>query len=107
TGISDSGGGTGGGTIVTIFGSGFYGDPDVDFGGVPASGVTVLDDGTLVATAPSQPSGTVDITVTTAYGTSSTSSADQFTYSNDPGPVVIGVTPDSGPNDGGIIVITG
>lgn len=53
----------------------------------------------ITATSPAG-SGVVDITVTTAAGTSATSSADQFTY----GITVTGLSPSSGPDSGGTIV---
>ena len=73
----------GGGTTVTINGSGFTGATEVDFGpGNPASFV-VNSDISITATSPEAATGPVDVTVTTPVGTSSTSSADQFTYTTD------------------------
>ena len=70
-----------GGTSVTITGSnlGTASTATVDFGtGHPAT--IVSDSGsTIVATSPAG-TGTVNVTVTTLGGTSTTSSADQFTY---------------------------
>ncbi|MFZ0668676.1 MAG: IPT/TIG domain-containing protein [Acidimicrobiales bacterium] len=72
-----------GGTTVTISGEGFTGATAVDFGpGNPAS-FTVDDDNQITATSPATGTGTVDVTVTTPVGTSATSSADQFTFTND------------------------
>jgi hypothetical protein len=83
--LSPSGGPAVGGT-VDIIGSGFTSNttPTVTFGGVPATGVTVLDDSELRVTAPAQGSATcanpsdtsicqVQVLVTTSNGTSPTS----------------------------------
>jgi hypothetical protein len=67
------------GTTVTVSGSGFTYATAVDFGGVAAESFTVASDTRLLAVAPAG-SGTVDVTVTSAAGTSRTSSGDQFTY---------------------------
>jgi hypothetical protein len=59
-----TGGSKAGGTEVTITGSAFTGATAVNFGTV-AGAFTFVTDGILVATAPSQAAGTVDITVVT------------------------------------------
>jgi hypothetical protein len=81
TAIAPATGPTTGGTQVTITGSGFTGVTGVDFGaGHPATGVTVLDDGTVIAVAPPG-SGTVYVTVSDAYGVGpANGQANQFTY---------------------------
>jgi len=53
----------------------------------------------ITATAPAHVVGTVDVTVTTASGTSDTSPADQFTYQA--APSLTTVSPVSGPLTGG------
>ena len=99
---------TAGGTTVTILGTGFTGTTAVNFGSIPATAFTVLNDGTLTATAPAQAAGIVDVTVTTYGGTSATSFADQFTYTNAPAPAVSGLSATSGPTTGGTaVVLTG
>lgn len=69
---------------VTITGSGFTGTTSVFFGSVPADSFTVDSDVqiTAVTTFQKLPQGmnTVDVTVTTAGGTSATNSNDQFLY---------------------------
>ena len=66
--------------MVTITGTGFTGATAVDFGGTnAATNVQVVSATEITATSPAG-TGTVDVTVTTAGGTSTTSSADQFTY---------------------------
>jgi hypothetical protein len=108
TGLTGGSGTTAGGAIVTVAGSGFTGASSVMFGTVAASAFTVYADGGLVATAPAEAAGTVDITVTTPSGTSSTGSADHFTYSAAAAPSVTGVTASSGSTPGGeTVVITG
>jgi hypothetical protein len=81
TSISPSQGSTSGGTRVTITGT--YLVPtlleSVHFGTYSAR-ETINTTGTVFATAPAEPPGTVDVRVTTTDGTSPVSSADQFTY---------------------------
>ena len=100
TALSLSAGSTAGGTGVTITGSNFTGATEVDFGTV-AGTFSFGTDGILFAVAPSQAAGTVDITVITPSGTSSTSSADHFTYSAASAPTVTAVTPSTGNIFGG------
>jgi hypothetical protein len=103
TGISPSSGPTGGGTTVTLSGSGFTGATAVVFGTANATAFTVSSDTSLTATAPPQAAGTVDITVTTAAGISSTTSADRYTFTAT-APAVTAITPTSGPTSGGTVV---
>ena len=77
----------------------------VNFGTTAGTGLSVTSDTNLSITSPAG-SGTVDITVTTAGGTSTTSSADQFTYA--PVPTVTKINTTSGPVAGGTVVtVTG
>ena len=106
TGISPSAGPIGGGTVVTITGTGLADTTGVSFAGNPASGYTIVSDTSITAISPSGSAGVADITVTNETGTSSTSSADHFTYNNSPG--VDLVSPSAGPIVGGTVVtITG
>jgi hypothetical protein len=103
--ISPSSGPTAGGTSVTITGANLAGASAVKFGSTVATIVsnTAIQ---IVATSPAHASGTVDVTVTTAGGTSATSAADDFTYAGPP--TVTGVSPTFGPTAGGTVVtITG
>jgi alpha-tubulin suppressor-like RCC1 family protein len=110
SGVSPSSGPQGGGTTVTITGTGFTGAYLLHFG---AKGETktsgnfrVNSPTSITATAPAEGSGIVDVTVTTLGGTSSTSAADQFTYV--PPPAVTKVSPASGNVGGGTsVTITG
>ena len=77
--ISPSEGPTDGNTKVTITGQFLDGATSVDFGTV-ASAFVENTDGTITATAPPGPAGTVDVTVSTAVATSALSNADRFTY---------------------------
>ena len=69
------------GATVTINGAGFLYGSSVNFGSTPATSVTYISPYELQANAPTG-GGTVDVTVSTGAGTSATSSADQFTYTN-------------------------
>jgi hypothetical protein len=107
TGVSPTSGPAAGGTSVAITGTGFIvGASTVKFGAVTASTVTVNSATSITATSPAGSAGTVDVTVTTAGGTSATSSSDQFTYLA--APTVTGVSPSSGTTAGGTsVTITG
>ena len=105
TSVSAAAGPLAGGTTVTITGSGFIGATAVSFGGTAATSFTVVSDTQITAVDPAG-TGTVDVTVTTPYGTSATSAADQFTYMQ--APTISGVTPGEGPMAGGTrVAITG
>ena len=73
----------------------------VKFGSTAASSVTA-DSGTSITAVSPAGTGTVDVTVTTAGGTSHTSTGDQFNYV--PPPAVTGVSPGAGPTAGGTSV---
>ncbi|MGY3117866.1 hypothetical protein ACVWXQ_001803 [Bradyrhizobium sp. S3.14.4] len=68
-----------GGTSVTITGTALSGATAVKFGANNATSFTVNSATSITATSPPG-AGTVDVTVTTAGGTSPTSAADRFTY---------------------------
>ena len=108
TGVAPNSGTTSGGTTVVITGT--------NFGAVPATGAvlfgaaaatyTINSATQITATAPAGSAGTVDITVASPGGTSSTSSSDHFTYVG--APTVTGVSPSRGTTAGGTsVVITG
>jgi phospholipase C len=70
-----------GATTVTVKGKAFVGVTAVMFGVVPASSYTVSSAKSLTAVSPAEPSGTVDVTVTTPNGISATRARDRFTFS--------------------------
>jgi hypothetical protein len=80
TGINPASGPVAGGTSVTITGSLFTGATAVKFGANNASAFTVNSDTQITATSPPGAAGVVDVTVTTANGTSAIGAGDQFTY---------------------------
>ena len=80
TSISPSSGPMTGGTVVTITGFNFTGATAVMFGSTAATNFTLDSDTQITATAPAETGGPVDITVTTADGTSAAEPDDQFTF---------------------------
>jgi serine/threonine protein kinase len=108
TGISPASGAAGGGTSVTITGSGLAGAGKVSFGG--AAGTISADSATRITVKSPPGKGTVTVTVTTSGGTAT---AGKFSYkaSTPPPParpVVTGISPSSGPTAGGTsVTITG
>jgi hypothetical protein len=101
SGVSPAAGPQAGGTAVTISGRNFYGAVTVYFGGVKATGVTVVNATTIEATSPAG-TGTQNVKVLTALGTSATSTADHFQYFAPP--TVTKVAPATGPTKGGTTV---
>ena len=80
------------GTAVTVNGANFTAGSSVEFGAVYSSSVTVLATTQLTAVAPPN-HGSVYISVTTAGGTSSKSSATEFSYER---PLISALTPSIG-----------
>ncbi|HEV7518388.1 MAG TPA: IPT/TIG domain-containing protein, partial [Thermoanaerobaculia bacterium] len=111
--VSPNFGSANGGTAVTITGGGFVAPVRVTFGAVVAT-VTSVADQTILAVAPRPAApvaagntAVVAVTINNSLG-GKTPQADTlaaaFTYSNGPSldrPVVLGVSPGSGPNAGG------
>ena len=77
--VSPSTGVAAGGTSVTISGSGFTGATSVTFGGTSAT-FTVVSDTSITATSPAHANGTVHVIVTGTGGSSSATSADNYTF---------------------------
>src|SRR5207249_678927 len=93
---------------VTITGSKFTGATFVRFASLVVPSFSVLSDTTITAVSPSRAAGTIDVTVSNAYGTSAKSPGDLFTYVAPPLPTVTALTPASGSTTGGTAVtITG
>jgi IPT/TIG domain len=106
TAVSPSSGPLGGGTSVTISGTGFTGATAVEFGLAEASTFTVDSASQITAVSPAGSPGTVDVTVTTPGGPSGNASGDQFAYVGPP--AVTGIDPSWGPRAGGAsVTITG
>ena len=78
--VSPTSGSTVGGTSVTITGTNLTGATGVSFGGTAGTGVVVNGATSVTVNSPAHAAGVVDITVTTANGTSATSASDQVTY---------------------------
>src|SRR5262249_18522752 len=87
TALDISSGATGGGTAVTLTGTGFDTVSSVSFGGVAAS-FLVVSPTSIVATSPAEAAGTIDVSVTNAGGTSALSSADRYSYTAAAAPAV-------------------
>ena len=104
-GISPTIGRTAGGTSVVITGCGFSSATSVKFG-TSAATYTVNSDTQITSTSPAHALGTVDVTVTTALGTSPTSAADQFTYSNGCTAVSLSASPTSPQRSGTPVTLT-
>jgi CSLREA domain-containing protein len=105
TSVSPTSGLLAGSTSVKITGTNFTGATAVSFGGTAAASFSVTNSTTITATSPAGSAGTVNITVTAPGGTSSITTADQFTYQTLP--TVTAVNPSSGPLTGGTTVTIG
>jgi alpha-tubulin suppressor-like RCC1 family protein len=86
-------------TPVTITGTGFAGATAVDFGSRPAASFSVESNTEITAVAPPG-TGTVDVSVTTAQGTSLPSVSDRFSYAGSPS--IARVQRDTGSAAGGV-----
>lgn len=107
TGINPKSGPETGNTSVTLTGTGFTDFTGVSFGQTGSASVAFDSDTQLTAVSPPG-NGTVDVTVITPGGTSSTSSTDQFTYLAATPPTVTGINPANGPAAGDTtVIITG
>jgi hypothetical protein len=95
-----------GGTKVTITGTWFDWTSAVTFGSMAATSYSVNATGTVItAYSPAEAAGPVDITVTTAAGTSATSPADQYLFAPT---AVTAVSPTTGSHRGDTkVTITG
>ena len=86
-----------GGTPVVVRGADFTGASAVTFGGMAAASFTVNSNSQISAITPAG-SGTVDVTVTTAAGTSAVVPVDQFAYTT--APALSSITPTTGTPSG-------
>src|SRR5436190_8433850 len=97
--VSPASGPIGGGTAVTITGANFAAGAAVTIGGVPATGVSVVNSTTITAATPAHAAGAVNVTVTNPDSQTATLT-NGFTYLAPP-PVVTTVAPTSGSTSGG------
>ena len=105
TSVSPIAGPTAGSISVTITGTNLGSATAVRFGNNTAT-ITNNTATQIVATNPAGSAGTVDVTVTTAGGTSAINGNDHYTYAGTP--TVAGLAPNAGPLGGGTTVtITG
>jgi hypothetical protein len=88
--VTPSLGATTGGTPVVINGTNLATVEAVYFGSTPATGVRVLTPNTVEAVSPAHAAGTVDVRVSTPFGTTATGSADHFVYYTPPPPPTSG-----------------
>ncbi len=105
--LSPTSGSSAGGTTVTITGTNLSGATAVKFGANAAT-FSVNSSTQVTVAAPAGAIGTVDVTVTTAGGTSATNAGDRYVYTAAPPPVpaVSGLSPGSGPA-GTLVTIAG
>lgn len=87
SGLSTPNGSMAGGESITVTGLGFTPASSVLFGDVSAAAVTFIGPGSLTVTAPAHTAGLVDVTVTTAYGTSAVAAADRYYFLESPHPL--------------------
>ncbi len=100
-GVSPRNGPVVGGTSVVITGSGFTADSVVRFGSSRATTATVVSGTEIIAVAPPEASGAVDVTVTSSAGASAPGAADLFAYG---APSVSSVSPSVGSIEGATMV---
>jgi IPT/TIG domain len=108
--VSPNAGPTGGGTAITITGTGFVSGAKVVIGqgsgagsgAIPATVKSVTSTSITAATGGGAKAGTWSLYVTTPGGTSAANTGDNFTY--DPVPTVTSVSPKSGPTTGGTAI---
>ncbi len=102
--LTPNSGSTAGGTAVTIAGTNFVAGATVTFGGIAATGVTVVSPTSITATTPAHAAGAVNVVVTNP-DTQSGTFPNGFTYTvSNPAPTVTSLTPTSGSTAGGTAV---
>jgi hypothetical protein len=101
TALSMNAGALGGGTSLTITGTGFYSGASVDLGGSACSSVTVVSATSITCITSAHIAGTVDVTVTNA-DTQSGVLATSYTYQA--APTISTITPSAGPLSGGTTI---
>ncbi|MBD9510839.1 Ig-like domain repeat protein [Ensifer sp. ENS10] len=101
--ITPNAGGTTGGTVVTITGTGFTDTTAVTFSGVAGSNLTVVDDGEVTVTTPAHAAGAVVVALTTPNGTDTFNGG--FTYQTSV-PTITASASDSNPVLGTSVTLT-
>jgi RHS repeat-associated protein len=106
TGLSPATGLVAGGYFITLIGTNFTGAVAVIFGGALSSSFSVDTDNSISVRVPAHDPGAVDVQVISLGSTSTTNTADQFTYvtttgTDGPAPAVTGVGRASGSIQGG------
>ena len=99
TGLSVTKGVLGGANVITVTGTGFIGVSKVYFGTTASTKVVTVSPTQLTVTVPAHVAGVVDVTVVDPYGTTATSSADQYTY--EAVPTVTSISAGAGSTAGG------
>ncbi|MFE3887705.1 beta strand repeat-containing protein [Streptomyces lydicus] len=94
-----------GGNTVTVFGTNLTLTNAVNFGGNPATAITVVSDNQLTVTAPAG-AGTVVVTVTTPGGTSTAATGNPY-YTYLGAPVLTSLIPSHGADLGGDAIVLG
>ena len=104
TSITPNSGTTGGGTTMTITGTGFLSGAIVSLDGTAASGVTVVNNTSITATTPAHAVGAVNVVVTNTDAQSG-ALTNGYTYiGSNPAPTVTSITPNTGTASGGTTV---
>jgi hypothetical protein len=98
--VAPNKGSTGGGTSVTVTGTGFAGVTAVRFGSASAASYVVNSPRSITATSPPETAAIVDVTVTTPNSTSPFSTKDRFKFA----PTVTNLSPNIGSKAGGTSV---
>jgi hypothetical protein len=98
TGISPTSCPVGGGSALTLTGTGFHAGATVSFGGVAGTVVSVASTTAITATCPAHAPGAVEVTVAVP-GAQAATLASTFTYVAPP--TLVSVLPASGSTDGG------
>lgn len=106
TGLYPNTGPSSGGNYITILGSGFTNVTSVTFGGIAATVFDASDPNSLTVIAPPHIAGSVSVIVTTIYGTSLDTAADNYLYTGTILPVVSSVSPNTG-KPGDLIIVGG
>ena len=105
TGLAPKSGPPTGGTTVTIEGTNLTGATAVTFGSTAAASFTVTSTNSITAVSPPEPTGTVDVSVTTPVGTSPVLKKDRFSFAS---VGIISLSPSVGPISGGMnVTVTG